>query len=120
MGFEALSRGAESVVLVENSLPAYKALLENKELLKANNAQLFYMDALQFLTRNRQLFDIIFLDPPYNQGWLPKLLPQLRQHLAPEGLLYAEAEFPIKDEEGWQVIKHGKAGNVYYHLLKSL
>jgi hypothetical protein len=47
-------------------------------------------------------------------------LPQLQQHLVPEGLLYVEAEFSVKDGGGWQVLKYGKAGNVFYHLLKSL
>ena len=120
MGFEALSRGARQVVMVEKSTPAYSALIENKKLLNAEAAQILNMDATQFLSNNKQLFDIIFLDPPYDQGWLPKLLPLLQQHLAPEGLLYVEAEFSVQDGEGWQVIKHGKAGNVHYHLIKSL
>jgi 16S rRNA (guanine(966)-N(2))-methyltransferase RsmD len=119
MGFEALSRGAKQVVMVEKSIPAYGALIENKKLLYADTAQILNMDAMQFLANNKQLFDIIFLDPPYNQGWLPKLLPQLKQYLAPEGLLYVEAEFSVQDEDGWQVLNHGKAGNVYYHLIKS-
>ena len=118
MGFEALSRGARQVVMVEKSIPAYKALIENKQLLNADAAQILNMDALQFLAQNQLVFDIIFLDPPYNQGWLPKLLPQLQQHLTPEGLLYVEAEFSVQDGDGWQVLKHGKAGNVHYHLLK--
>lgn len=118
MGFEALSRGARQVVMVEKSIPAYKALVENKKLLNADAAQILNLDALQFLAQNQLVFDVIFLDPPYNQGWLPKLLPQLQQHLAPEGLLYVEAEFSVRDGDGWQVIKHGKAGNVFYHLLK--
>jgi len=120
MGFEALSRGAKQVVMVEKSTPVYKALIENKKLLNAEAAQIFNMDAVQFLANNKQLFDIIFLDPPYHQGWLPKLLPQLLLCLVPESLLYVEAEFSVKDRDGWQVLKHGKAGNVYYHLLKSL
>lgn len=120
MGFEALSRGAKQVVMVEKYIPAYKTLIENKKLLNADAAQILDMDAMQFLANNKQLFDIIFLDPPYSQGWLPKLLPQLQQLLVPEGLLYVEAEFSVKDGGGWQVLKHGKAGNVFYHLLKSL
>ena len=120
MGFEALSRGASQVVMVEKSIPAYKALVENKKLLNADAAQILNMDAMQFLANNKQLFDIIYLDPPYNQGWLAKLLPQLQQHLASQGLLYVEAEFSVQDGDGWQVLKHGKAGNVFYHLLKSL
>lgn len=119
MGFEALSRGAGKVVMVEKATPAYKALIENKKLLNADAAQILNMDALQFLAQNRQAFDIIFLDPPYNQGWLPKLLPLMQQHLAPEGVLYVEAEFAIPDGDGWLVLKQGKAGNVFFHLLKS-
>jgi len=42
----------------------------------------------------------------------------LGQHLAPEGVVYAEAEFAILPTEQWQIFKQSKAGNVYYHLLK--
>lgn len=118
MGFEALSRGAEDMVMVEKSPHAYQALLENKKLLQADAAKIFNMDALQFLAKNQHTFDIIFLDPPYNQGWLPKLLPQMHKHLSADGVLYVEAEFSIQDSAGWRVLKHGKAGNVFFHLLK--
>jgi 16S rRNA (guanine966-N2)-methyltransferase len=118
MGFEALSRGADSVVMVEKSVPAYRALLENKKILSAN-AQILNMDAMQYLSGNKQVFDVIFLDPPYQQGWMDKLLPILAPHLAPSGLLYAEAEFAITGNDHWQVHKQGKAGNVFFHLLKS-
>jgi 16S rRNA (guanine966-N2)-methyltransferase len=118
MGFEALSRGADSVVMVEKSVPAYRALLENKKMLGAN-AQILNMDAMQYLSGNKQVFDVIFLDPPYQQGWMDKLLPILAPHLSPSGLLYAEAEFAITGNDYWQVHKQGKAGNVFFHLLKS-
>lgn len=119
MGFEALSRGASNTVMVEKSALAYKMLLENKKLLGAESAHICNMDALQFLAQNQQTFDIIFLDPPYNQGWLAKLLPQLRQHLAKDGLVYVEAEFSLQDSETWRLLKHGKAGNVFFHLLSA-
>ena len=119
LGFEALSRGARKVVMVEQSLPAYKSLLENRQMLDARAAEITRQDALQFLSTNRQLFDVVFLDPPFNQGWLQKLLPQLHAHLLPEGVVYAEAETPFEDNEDWQIWKRGKAGNVFYHLLKS-
>ena len=123
MGFEALSRGASSITLVEKSMPAYKALLENKQLLKAEHAQVLLQDAQQFLVSNQQKFDLIFLDPPYNQQWLPKVLPLLASHLKADGFVYAEAEYVLDvDAEfaaGWQVVKQSKAGNVFYHLLKS-
>ena len=122
-GFEALSRNAKSVVMVENSTAAYKSLLQNQALLGAQNCQIHQIDALNFLNQhslNAQKMDIIFCDPPYNKDWLKKLLPLLNQHLALEGILYVEAEYEVLDNDIWQVIKKNKAGNVYYHLLKSL
>ena len=118
MGFEALSRNAKTAVLVENTSAVYKAILENKTTLKADAAQVFNADALSFLGQNRQLFDVIFLDPPYNQGWLQKVLPLLPAHLNPDGFVYAEAEYAIQPDSVWQVVKQSKAGNVFYHLLK--
>lgn len=123
MGFEALSRGAVTVTLVEKSLPAYKALLENKQLLKAEYASMVHQDALDFLASNKQKFSLIFLDPPYNQGWLTKVLPLLAEHMQENGLVYVEAEYALSAipdlAQSWQVLKQSKAGNVFYHLLKS-
>jgi 16S rRNA (guanine966-N2)-methyltransferase len=117
-GFEALSRNAKNVLMVENSTIAYKSLLQNQTLLNAENCQIMHQDSLQFLARNTQKFDVIFCDPPYNKAWFDKLLPILNQHVSEEGVVYAEAEFEIKPTENWQVTKQSKAGNVYYHLLK--
>jgi len=124
IGFEALSRGALTATLVEKSTPAYKALVENKQLLKAEQASLRHQDALQFLSQNSQKFNLIFLDPPYHMQWLDKVLPQLLAHLLEDGLVYAESEFSLdlssEMMQGWQIIKQSKAGNVFYHLLKSV
>lgn len=118
MGFEALSRGAMKVVLIEKSRLAYQALMENKTSLKAGNAHILNMDALQFLASNNEAFDVIFLDPPYHQAWLDKVLPLIKSSLAKDGLVYVEAEYGLQDTEEWQVVKQGKAGNVFYHLIK--
>ncbi len=124
MGFEALSRGALTATLVEKSTPAYKALIANKQLLKADQASVRHQDALQFLSQNSQKFNLIFLDPPYHMQWLDKVLPQLLSHLLEGGLVYAESEFALDPSsemmQGWQTIKQSKAGNVFYHLLKSV
>ncbi len=128
MGFEALSRGAIAVTLVEKSLPACKALISNKQLLQADKANILHQDALQFLNQNTLKFNIIFLDPPYNQEWLPKLLPLIAAHLHAEGLVYVEAEYALDESQlnasagfmdDWQIVKQNKAGNVFYHLLKA-
>jgi len=122
-GFEALSRNAKNVVMVENSVLAYQSLMQNQQLLDAKNSHILRQDVLAFLSQNTQLFDVVFCDPPYHKAWLEKILPSLNQHLSPSGLLYIEAEFSIELRDllsGWQIVKQNKAGNVYYHLLKSV
>ncbi len=118
LGFEALSRGAATAVMVENNPAVYRTLIENTKQLGADRAQILRGDAAGFLAQDRRRFDVIFLDPPYGQGWLDKLLPQLAEHLAEDGVVYAEAESRLVDSENLQVVKYGKAGNVHYHLLK--
>ncbi len=117
MGFEALSRNAKSVTMIEQSALAFKALKQNQTILNASEMLILQQDALAFLSENKQLFDIIFCDPPYKKSWLAQLLPQLKQHLAPNGMVYAEAEYALQNDEIWLVQKSGKAGNVVYHLL---
>ena len=119
MGFEALSRGATQAVLIEKSRPAYQALVDNKTALKATNAQVLNLDALQFLKQNQQKFDVIFADPPYHQGLLDQVLPLIKTALSEDGLIYVEAEFALTNNADWEVYKSGKAGNVFYHLLSA-
>lgn len=118
LGFEALSRNARQVTLLELARAPYQALLHNKAMLGAEHADIRQQDALAFLAQNRQRYDVIFCDPPYRKHWLDKLLPVLAAHLAPAGWLYVEAEYALKSGEDWQVVKSGKAGQVYYHLLQ--
>jgi 16S rRNA (guanine966-N2)-methyltransferase len=118
LGFEALSRNARQVTMLELARAPFQALLQNQRLLGATQAEIRPMDALQFLAQNKQRFDVIFCDPPYHKQWLDKLLPQLASHLAEDGLLYVEAEYALKSDSDWQVIKSGKAGQVFYHLLQ--
>lgn len=118
LGFEALSRNARQATMLELAKAPLQALLQNQRLLGATQADIRQMDALQFLAQNKQHFDVIFCDPPYHKQWLDKLLPQLASHLADDGLLYVEAEYALKSDSDWQVIKSGKAGQVFYHLLQ--
>jgi 16S rRNA (guanine(966)-N(2))-methyltransferase RsmD len=127
MGFEALSRGATAVTMVEKSSLACAALQANKAMLNATAANIVQQDALQFLAQNSQQYQLIFLDPPYNKAWLAQVMPQLASCLHADGRLYVEAEFALDVAQqadsqpflaGWQVLKQSKAGNVFYHLLK--
>ncbi len=73
LGLEALSRGAEKAVFVEKNQKALQVLHENcLSLDYAEYADILPYDvrkALPLLSEQRMLFDIVFMDPPYNQGF---------------------------------------------------
>lgn len=118
LGFEAASRGAAHVVLVEQSPVLVAALRENVKALKAETVQVRLGSALQFAPVAREYFDVVFLDPPYQQGWLEKIVPLLDRLTRPGARVYAEAEQRIEAWEGWTLLRQGKAGRVFYHLLE--
>ena len=58
-------------------------------------------------------FDLILLDPPFGQGWLPRLWPILPGILAEGGLVYVEAEDAIEPPEGFEILRQDKACLLY-------
>ena len=60
----------------------------------------------------------IFIDPPYNKGWLDKVSPLLPQWAAADARLYVEAEYEIDALGAWRTVKRGQAGQVHFHLLE--
>ena len=68
IAFEALSRGAASVVLIENDINAQKAIAQNiRELGLAGQAKLIRAAAQAWARSSEEMFDIVALDPPYDQ-----------------------------------------------------
>jgi 16S rRNA (guanine966-N2)-methyltransferase len=118
LGFEAASRGAERVVLVERNAAVSRALQENLNKFGCTNVFLHCRDGLKFLSLDDQRYDVIFLDPPFSGDHLPGLLEILPQHLADKGMLYLESGAPIEVPLPWQVVKSGKAGQVHFQLLE--
>ena len=65
-------------------------------------------------------YDIVFLDPPFRLGWLPRLLPLLPARLKPEARVYLEAEEPVTMPEGFETLKQSRVGQVHGLLIKCL
>lgn len=118
LGLEAASRGARQVVLVERAPRVGAALADNARLLGAENVEIVQEDALKFVALTDRCFDVVFLDPPYHQGWIERLAPSLPRILAPEAVIYAEAEMPLERIGDWVTVRRGQAGQVFYHLLR--
>ncbi|MBX9798299.1 MAG: 16S rRNA (guanine(966)-N(2))-methyltransferase RsmD [Burkholderiaceae bacterium] len=128
LGFEAASRGAAQVVMVEMHTPAVRQLEASKEKLRAEQLSIVRGDALmatQGMARNAAKFDLIFLDPPYHQNWLEKMLPGCAQLLAKDGMVYVESEESLVTDTppawlaDWEIVRADNAGMVFYHLLQS-
>jgi 16S rRNA (guanine(966)-N(2))-methyltransferase RsmD len=118
LGFEAASRGADYVALVERARPAFVALQKQAALFDCSRVELFCGDALKFAPLSARRFDVLFLDPPYRQGWLERIEPRLEELAARGARLYAEAEMPLPSLGRWSVMKQGQAGQVFFHLLE--
>jgi 16S rRNA (guanine(966)-N(2))-methyltransferase RsmD len=117
LGFEALSRGADKVMLVEAARDGVAALKQNAAKLSAQNLQIHHGDALQYLRGKLEAFDVVFLDPPYKLDLLPQLLLLLPAALKHDALVYIENDKPLEIVEPWQIIKSSRAGKVYFALI---
>lgn len=124
VSFEALSRGAASVVMIEQSADAVAMIRKNAEILKAENLEVYQgysPEALaQLLPRQ---FDIVFLDPPFRHNLIAPCAAWLEAHacLAEDALIYIEAEKELKTlllPANWQIIRDKTAGNLHYLLIK--
>ncbi|MDP5241159.1 16S rRNA (guanine(966)-N(2))-methyltransferase RsmD [Uliginosibacterium sp. 31-16] len=117
LGFEAASRGAAEVVMVEFAPKVMAHLRAAQSALKFDNVRLLPGDGLKFLQTAPARFDVVFLDPPYRQGWLERLAPHLCQVLSPGAKVYIEAEQAVESFAGLTLLKQGKAGQVHYQLF---
>lgn len=96
LGLESLSRGANRAVFVDQSPASISLIKQNALLTKlVERVEIHRGDAFRFLERltaQGELFDLIFCDPPYNQGYVGKVVDYVDKHriLSPGGVLIIE------------------------------
>lgn len=118
LGFEAASRGAAHVTLVEHDRRVFSQLQRNASAFECPRLELLCVDALKFVASVSKAYDLIFLDPPYHRGLLKRVAPLLAKLTRAGARVYAEAEHPLIGLGDWQVTKRGQSGQVHYHLLE--
>lgn len=118
LGFEAASRGAARVVLVERDRGAVLALRANAERLSAGAIEVVGGDASAYVASANERFDVVFLDPPFRQNVLADVLGRLPRVLMPGARVYVEAPQPLETEGAWRELKRSRAGQVSYQLLE--
>ncbi|OYV39988.1 MAG: 16S rRNA (guanine(966)-N(2))-methyltransferase RsmD [Thiomonas sp. 20-64-5] len=125
LGLEAASRGATSVLLVEQHPRCVAAIAAAAQRLGATQAQVRAADALaaaHALARLGERFDIVFIDPPYASAQQAHALQAVHPLLSAEGLAYVETDdpalFDLLDASAWAVWRRGRAGQVHFGLLR--
>ena len=117
LGFEAASRGAGRVVMIEHDRAALDALEKNRSVLGATQVDISRADALVWLANNRETFDLIFVDPPFDSGLAAGVLAGLAPHLKPGGQAYVEQATPVLAPPGLILHRSGRAGRSHFALL---
>jgi len=116
LGVEAASRGASQVTMVEKSPQVLAALRANVAKLRLANVALVGGDGLEFARNGIDRYDVVFLDPPFQADFLPRVLEVLPQRLNEGARVYLESGEAIETGPGWRVLKQGRAGQVHYQL----
>ena len=121
LGIEAVSRGATSSVLIEQDSKTAETLRESLKLLDTDKIIVHQADALQWIKSADQVFDIIFLDPPFGKNMIEQSMSLLAESecVSEQTLIYVESESVWQAEKNVEVIKQAKAGQVHYMLLKT-
>ena len=118
MGLEALSRGAESAVFVESDREACRTINANLDKLRLE-AVVLCQDAARVLASERGSYDLVLLDPPYEEPVADRLAGHLRRILAPDGLLVYETAAATEPElDGLSVRTSRKYGSARLTLFE--
>ena len=122
LGFEAASRGAKDVLLVEQDAQLIAKLQDSKDRLKADAIRIQRGDGIAAMrVQAIGSLDVIFIDPPFDFGLYLEAIRAAAGILSAQGAIYLEAPEAWRDEllegTGLRIIKQGKAGAVHFHLL---
>lgn len=122
LAFEALSRGASSGVIVDINRKSIDVINKNMNNLGFGNVKIFNCDALNFIKSCSEKFSLIFLDPPYNKGFVPPIISGIveKNILSENGIIVLESDFSDDHCEfsGLQILKQRKYGRSYVTVYK--
>jgi 16S rRNA (guanine966-N2)-methyltransferase len=123
LGIEALSRGAAQMIFVERHPAAAQGLRETLQELGCTAVQVLHTDAGEYLQREPQEFDLVFLDPPFDGPGLENLCTLLgsRGWLAPGAIVYLETghrQGLPSLPDSWELLQQKSAGQVVYALAQ--
>lgn len=122
LSFEALSRGAESLTMIELDPKAAAQLKQNLTAIGATNATLHNTNSVNFLNQAGTPHDLAFIDPPFRKDLIQQVIAALEANhwLSPNALIYIEAEKELGSIDvppSWHLYREKTAGQVCYRLF---
>lgn len=134
LGFEAASRGADEVVLLERDASLVRHLQATQTRLKAAQVRVAQADAVSWMRQPRQAqaFDLVFLDPPFDEALFWPALEGALSCVPADGWIYIESPAPLQALPQAELHagliagliaqlalhRHGQAGAVHFHLFR--
>lgn len=124
LAFEALSRFASNVTMLEKDKGVAQQLQQNLAVLQAQNATVVEGDSLNYLSNKAtQQYNVVFIDPPFNKGLLQPCCEALQEngYLAEDALIYVEREVELTNvtlPASWNLLKEKSTGQVIYQLYR--
>lgn len=120
LGFEAASRGAAEVLLLESDPDLVRSLRASRQRLQAEALRVERADAIAWMARAPAgSFDLVFLDPPFDSDLAARALPSALRLASADGLIYLECAQPLAaPPPGWSIHRQSRAASVHFHLLR--
>ncbi|MDF2568277.1 MAG: methyltransferase [Oscillospiraceae bacterium] len=122
MGIEALSRGAKFAVFVDSNKRAQETIRQNLiHTSLATNSRVVAVDSVSFIQSTKDVFDIAYLDPPYNKGILTEILPFVAKKMSETGIILCEHqshENPPQEVLDFSISKQYKYGKIHITVYR--
>jgi 16S rRNA (guanine966-N2)-methyltransferase len=123
LGFEALSRGAASATLLDDDASVVRALRDNAQRIGVTDCTIQQTSALNYLRNSNRIWDIVFLDPPFDSSLLQTTLDLLAtgSHLHERSLVYVETSAQSTPNLArWETLKRTRTGEVASLLVRRI
>lgn len=118
LGFEAASRGAAEVLLLEQDPALVASLQASRQRLNAGMLRVQRTDTMAWLRSATPGWDLLLLDPPFDAGLLAPALAAAARIVREGGFVHAESGAPIEPPPGLRPWRQGRAGAVHHVLLR--
>ena len=121
LGLEALSGGAESVTFVEKDRETALYIEKSLSMLKKEGAgkEVFCAEANKWIQKNREVFDIVFIDPPFGGDPIYEICQKVEEAALARKFIYLEWHSELDNSllpVQWELLKHKKSGSVFFAL----